>query len=82
MTGPDTTYYPFATRNEKEYFNIMDIYMDTIFHPQLQEFAFMQEGWRYHLEKPENEIELKGIVYNEMKGVYSNPTNHAWYILF
>ncbi|MBC8198230.1 MAG: insulinase family protein [Candidatus Marinimicrobia bacterium] len=82
MTGPDTTYYPFATRNEKEYFNIMDVYMDTIFHPKLEEFAFMQEGWRHHLENPNDQIEIKGVVYNEMKGALSNPTTQIWYTLF
>jgi presequence protease len=82
MTGPDTTYYPFATRNEKEYFNIMDVYMDTIFHPKLEEFAFMQEGWRHHLESKNEEIEIKGVVYNEMKGALSNPTTQTWYTLF
>lgn len=82
MTGPDTTLYPFATRNEKEYFNIMDVYMDTTFNPELNEFSFMQEGWRHHLENENDPIEIKGVVYNEMKGAYSNPTSQAWYTLF
>ncbi|MAJ43851.1 MAG: peptidase M16 [Candidatus Marinimicrobia bacterium] len=82
MTFPDMTMYPFATRNLKEYFNIMDIYLDTTFYPKIDEFAFLQEGWRYHIENFKDEIKIKGVVYNEMKGVYSNPTSQAWYTLF
>lgn len=82
MTGPDTTFYPFATRNLMEYFNIMDVYLDTTLYPRLDKNAFMQEGWRHELKEKNADIELKGVVYNEMKGVYSNPLSQTWYNLF
>ena len=82
MTYPDKTVYPFATRNIKEYFNIMDIYLDTTLYPSIDKFAFLQEGWRYDLKNINDKIKIKGIVYNEMKGVYSDPTSQAWNMLF
>ncbi|PID76493.1 MAG: peptidase M16, partial [Deltaproteobacteria bacterium] len=50
MTGSDITYYPFATRNLQEYFNIMDVYCDVVFNPLLERATFEQEGWHYHQE--------------------------------
>ena len=82
MTYPDKTVYPFATRNIKEYFNIMDIYLDTTLYPSIDKLAFLQEGWRYHLKNINDKIKIKGIVYNEMKGVYSDPTTQTWNMLF
>lgn len=73
MTGADTTWYPFATRNSKEYFNIMDVYCDVTLHPLLQQTTFEQEGWHYHIEKLEEKIEYSGVVLNEMKGAFSDP---------
>lgn len=73
MTGADTTWYPFATRNSKEYFNIMDVYCDVTLHPLLQKTTFEQEGWHYHIEKLEDKIEYSGVVLNEMKGAFSDP---------
>lgn len=73
MTGADTTWYPFATRNIKEYFNIMDVYCDVVFNPLLPPSTFEQEGWHYHLENPEDEVQFMGVVLNEMKGAYSDP---------
>jgi len=75
MTFPDKTMYPVASRNEKDFFNLMDVYMDAVFYPNVKKdsFVFRQEGWHYELESPEDEITLKGVVYNEMKGAYSQP---------
>jgi len=73
MTGPDTTWYPFATRNLKEYFNIMDVYCDVVFNPLLLRSTFEQEGWHYHLENADDPMQFMGVVLNEMKGAYSDP---------
>lgn len=72
FTAADRTSYPFATRNEKEYFNTMDIYLNTTLFPTLSKEAFMQEAWRHHLTDIKEDIEYKGIVFNEMKGYYSD----------
>ncbi len=82
LTGPDLTYYPFATRNIKEYFNIMDVYCDVVFHPQLLKTTFEQEGWHYHLESNESELQYQGVVYNEMKGVFSDPIRMIFHHIF
>lgn len=73
MTGSDTTYYPFATLNSKEYFNIMDVYCDVTLNPLLHETTFEQEGWHYHKEKSDQPLEYQGVVFNEMKGAFSDP---------
>lgn len=73
MTGSDTTWYPFATRNFKEYFNIMDVYCDVVFNPLLLRSTFEQEGWHYHLENSEDQLQYMGVVFNEMKGAFSDP---------
>ena len=73
MTGSDVTYYPFATRNLKEYFNLMDVYCDVVFNPLLLPETFEQEGWHYHREHPEDTLKFQGVVYNEMKGAFSDP---------
>ncbi len=73
MTGSDTTWYPFATKNMTEYFNIMDVYSDVVFHPLLERTTFEQEGWHFHLETPEDTLEYSGVVFNEMKGAFSDP---------
>ncbi|PIE58242.1 MAG: peptidase M16 [Desulfobulbus propionicus] len=75
LTGSDTTWYPFATRTEREYYNIMDVYCDVVFNPLLLKSTFEQEGWHYHLEQKEQNIHLSGVVYNEMKGVFSDPVH-------
>ncbi len=82
MTGSDLTYYPFATRNMKEYFNIMDVYCDVVFHPQLLKTTFEQEGWHYHLESKESELQYQGVVYNEMKGAFSDPIRMIFHHIF
>ncbi len=73
MTGSDITYYPFATRNIKEYFNIMDVYCDVVFNPLLEESTFEQEGWHYHQEEKNAPLQYQGVVFNEMKGAFSDP---------
>ena len=73
MTGADTTWYPFATRNLTEYFNIMDVYNDVVFNPLLLKSTFEQEGWHYHLEHEGDPLQFMGVVFNEMKGAYSDP---------
>ncbi|MDH4199728.1 MAG: insulinase family protein [Spirochaetia bacterium] len=78
MTYSDKTIYPFSTRNEKEYFNLMDVYLDLTLNPLLDEDTFLQEGWHYHLTAKDQAIEYNGIVLNEMKGVYSDPVRKMW----
>ncbi|MBM9536691.1 insulinase family protein [Desulfobulbus alkaliphilus] len=82
MTGSDTTWYPFATRNLKEYFNIMDVYCDVTFHPLLLQSTFEQEGWHYHLENIDDPVQYTGVVFNEMKGAYSDPIRALFHHTF
>jgi len=82
MTGADITYYPFATRNLKEYFNIMDVYCDVVFNPLLAKSTFEQEGWHYHQEGPDSPLLFQGVVYNEMKGAFSDPIRHIFHNIF
>lgn len=82
MTGSDITYYPFATRNLKEYFNIMDVYCDVVFHPLIERSTFEQEGWHYHQEGEEGELQYQGVVYNEMKGAFSDPIRLIFHHIF
>jgi len=73
MTGSDTTWYPFATRNTTEYFNIMDVYCDVTLNPLLLRTTFEQEGWHFHKESPKAPLQYQGVVFNEMKGAFSDP---------
>ncbi len=82
MTGADITYYPFATRNLKEYFNIMDVYCDVVFNPLLTKSTFEQEGWHYHQEDAESPLAFQGVVFNEMKGAFSDPIRHIFHNIF
>ncbi|KAK8775121.1 hypothetical protein V5799_031535 [Amblyomma americanum] len=78
MTGCDVTFYPFSTQNIKDYENLLRVYLDAVFFPQLLKLDFMQEGWRLEHTDPKDKstpIIIKGVVYNEMKGVFSNPSN-------
>lgn len=77
MTYPDKTLYPISSRNKKDFYNLMDVYLDSVFYPRMYEKKeiFMQEGWHYELENLESDLLLNGVVYNEMKGVYSDPQN-------
>lgn len=75
MTYPDKTVYPVASCNDHDFKNLMSVYLDAVFHPNIYKYKeiFMQEGWHYELESREDELKINGIVYNEMKGVLSSP---------
>lgn len=75
MTYPDKTIYPVASCNDKDFQNLMDVYMDAVFHPNIYKYEeiFKQEGWHYELESEDAPITINGVVYNEMKGAYSSP---------
>ncbi len=75
MTAPDMTIYPVASCNLKDFKNLMEVYMDAVFYPNVykREEIFRQEGWRYELKDKDSDIEINGVVYNEMKGAFSNP---------
>lgn len=77
MTFPDKTIYPVSSRNEKDFYNLMDVYLDAVFHPAIyeEEKIFLQEGWHYELKDKEDDLKYNGVVYNEMKGVYSASEN-------
>ncbi len=74
MTYPDKTVYPVASVNDKDFHNLMDVYLDAVFHPNIytNEKILKQEGWHYHLEEEDGELIYNGVVYNEMKGAYSS----------
>ncbi|RJP79227.1 MAG: peptidase M16 [Desulfobacteraceae bacterium] len=71
FTASDWTMYPFTTQNRKDYYNLMDVYLDAAFFPNIEELSFMQEGHRMELD-PEDNLVYKGVVYNEMKGAMSS----------
>lgn len=75
MTYPDKTVYPVASCNDKDFHNLMDVYLDAVFHPNIyhEEKIFKQEGWHYEMESIDDELTVNGVVYNEMKGAYSSP---------
>ena len=75
MTYPDKTVYPVASCNEKDFNNLMDVYLDAVFHPNIykEPKIFMQEGWHYELEDTDGPLTINGVVYNEMKGAFSSP---------
>lgn len=75
MTYPDKTVYPVASCNDTDFQNLMDVYMDAVLNPNIsrEKKIFMQEGWHYELEEPDGELQYNGVVYNEMKGVFSSP---------
>ena len=75
MTYPDKTCYPVASCNDQDFQNLMHVYLDAVFYPDIykREEIFRQEGWNYHLEQPEGPLKYNGVVYNEMKGAFSSP---------
>ena len=75
MTYPDKTVYPVASCNDKDFQNLMHVYMDAVFYPNIyqHEEIFRQEGWSYRLESEDDALTYNGVVYNEMKGAFSSP---------
>lgn len=75
MTYPDKTVYPVASCNDQDFQNLMHVYLDAVFHPDIykEEKIFRQEGWHYELEKEDAPVIYNGVVYNEMKGAFSSP---------
>ncbi len=73
MTFEDKTTYPVASQNLQDFYNLIDVYVDAVFHPLLYERIFEQEGWHYELEDLEQPLRFKGVVFNEMKGSMANP---------
>lgn len=75
VTYPDKTVYPVASCNTKDFLNLMDVYLDAVFFPKIysRKEVFLQEGWHLHLDKEKDKLTYNGIVYNEMKGAYSDP---------
>ncbi len=73
MTFPDKTLYPVASQNAQDFYNLIDVYMDAVLHPLISEQTLMQEGWHYELNDTNDPLIFKGVVFNEMKGVYSAP---------
>lgn len=77
LTYPDKTVYPVSSQVDKDYYNLVDVYCDAVFNPLLTENTFYQEGWHYDAENPDDPVGIKGIVYNEMKGVFSDFSSHV-----
>ena len=73
MTYPDRTCYPVASQNLKDFYNLVNVYMDSVLHPAITPWTLKQEGWHYEIEDASKPLTYKGVVYNEMKGVYSSP---------
>lgn len=75
FTFPDKTMYPVASMNDKDFQNLISVYLDAVFYPNIYEHEeiFKQEGWHYHIENKDDPITINGVVYNEMKGAFSDP---------
>ena len=73
FTYPDKTCYPVASQNLRDFYNLIDVYLDAVFYPRITPFIFQQEGWHLELEDPDQPLSYKGVVFNEMKGAYSSP---------
>ncbi|GAB6126834.1 insulinase family protein [Humidesulfovibrio idahonensis] len=73
LTFPDKTCYPVASANLQDFYNLVDVYLDAVFFPSLTPNTLKQEGWHYDVERAEDPLAFKGVVFNEMKGVYSSP---------
>ena len=75
MTYPDKTVYPVASCNDKDFQNLMHVYLDAVFYPNIynKDLTFKQEGWHYEMEKEDDDLTINGVVYNEMKGAFSSP---------
>lgn len=73
FTFPDKTCYPVASQNVQDFYNLIDVYFDAVFHPRLTPYVLQQEGWHYELENIDDPLIYKGVVFNEMKGAYASP---------
>ncbi|MBZ0278495.1 MAG: insulinase family protein, partial [Anaerolineae bacterium] len=73
MTMPDRTLYPVASTNLHDFYNMVDVYLDSVFYPAMDEKTLQQEGWHFELDSKDAPMSLKGVVFNEMKGYYSSP---------
>ena len=75
MTYSDKTVYPVASCNDKDFQNLMHVYLDAVFYPNIynEKKIFMQEGWHYDMESADSPLTINGVVYNEMKGAFSSP---------
>jgi Zn-dependent M16 (insulinase) family peptidase len=84
MTGEVVTIYPIASMNKKDYFNLMHVYLDVVFYPLIYQDSrsLKQEGWHYELTDKQGELVYNGIVYNEMKGAYSDPIEETYHWIF
>ncbi|MFZ4520814.1 MAG: insulinase family protein [Bacteroidales bacterium] len=84
FTSKDYTMYPVASMNDKDYFNLMHVYLDAVFNPLIYEDPriLKQEGWHYELADKNEPLNYTGVVYNEMKGSFSNPQRELWYHVF
>ncbi|WP_156502493.1 hypothetical protein, partial [Oleiphilus sp. HI0067] len=84
FTSSDWTAYPFASKNKKDFNNLLDVYLDAVFFSRLDEMDFLQEGHRVEFEEEGNAdspLVYKGVVYNEMKGAMSSPVSQLWQTL-
>ena len=75
FTYPDKTCYPVASQNLRDFYNLIDVYLDAVFYPRINRHIFEQEGWHYELDGPDSPMSYKGVVFNEMKGAYASPEN-------
>lgn len=73
MTFPDKTCYPVASQNLQDFYNLVDVYLDAVFFPRLTPYTLMQEGWHFETDDAQSPLSFKGVVFNEMKGAYSDP---------
>lgn len=73
FTYPDKTCYPVASQNLQDFYNLIDVYLDAVLYPLIPPHILQQEGWHYELESLDGPLVYKGVVFNEMKGAYSNP---------
>lgn len=76
FTFPDKTVYPVASQNTQDFYNLIDVYLDSVFYPLITPETLQQEGWHYELENASDPLTYKGVVFNEMKGAYSDPDNY------
>lgn len=83
MTYSDKTVYPVASLNKKDFHNLMHVYLDAVFYPNIYEKKeiLMQEGWHYEIDEETGDLKYNGVVFNEMKGVYSNPEQQLYRVI-